>query len=73
MIPRIAHPMIRRDPDALIAAARAAGFAAVCEWETSEQWQRYTLATNQQKRREAGYAFLPSPMAMLLAMVLVTL
>jgi hypothetical protein len=67
------HPLNRRDAAALALFAQAAGFAAACDWETSQQWHEYAVARVRHPRRPFAMPLAPSPVALLLALVFVTL
>ena len=66
-------PLPRFGNDMLFAAAGAAGFAPACAFETSQEWHALAVTGWKEKRRREALHLLPSPIAMMLALVFVVM
>ena len=68
-------PLPRLGHDGLLAAAGAAGYAPACAYESGGEWDAALLERWRNRRKAQGMRLraLPSPVACLLALVLVVL
>lgn len=73
MTARSLSPLKPLGVDALVVVARAAGFAAACEFESSQQFHQSAIADRRRSRLGNVMAGVPSPYAVLLSLVLIVL
>jgi hypothetical protein len=73
MKPRSGFPLPRLGTDTLFAAAGAAGFAPACAFETSQEWHALAVLGWKERRKREAMRLLPSPIAMMLALVFVVM
>ena len=70
---RSRFPLPRLGNETLFAAAGAAGFAPACAFETSQEWDAIAVTRWRERHKRDSLKMLPSPLAMVLALVFVVM